>query len=158
MKMELKILRTAFLRVAAILLFLTAALKAVSLSSEARILTQADPLFSFLTNRQLMAVAVGVELSVAFAVFSRRLDHLTKMAAVAWLATTFFAYRAGLWMIGYHGSCSCLGNAAAWLHVSPGIVDWAMRILLGFLLVGSYGLLAMEFKWPRRSAGARMQG
>jgi hypothetical protein len=73
------------------------------------------------------------------------------MAIVAWLATSFLIYRIGLVLVGYHKPCSCLGNLTDALHIPPQIADTVMKIILAYLLIGSYGTLF--WLWRQRKRG-----
>ena len=46
--------------------------------------------------------------------------------------------------------CDVLGNLTDALHISPQTADTAMKIILGYLLVGSYGLLFWLWRQNRR--------
>jgi hypothetical protein len=64
-----------------------------------------------------------------------------KLVAITWLATLIFLYRVGLWAIGWHGSCPCLGGLTDALHVSPQAANAAMKFVLLYLLLGGYAAL-----------------
>ncbi|MGH7977270.1 MAG: hypothetical protein ACREC8_11490, partial [Limisphaerales bacterium] len=67
---------------------------------------------------------------------------------IAWLATNFFIYRLGLIHIGYHKPCSCLGTLTDALHIPAQTADTAMKIILAYLLIGSY--TALLWLWRQR--------
>lgn len=79
------------------------------------------------------------ELTVALVCF-----FANRMAAqvglLAWLATNLVVYRLGLIWLGQK-PCSCLGNLTDALHIPPQIADTTMKIILGYLLLGSYTTL-----------------
>jgi hypothetical protein len=88
----------------------------------------------------LMFVAGVLELTVAgVCLFGKA--QVFAVALVAWLATSFLVYRLGLVWVGYHKPCNCLGNLTDALHIPPQTADTAMKIVLGYLLVGSYATL-----------------
>ena len=121
------------------LLFITAIAKLVSAGGNARILQMADPILS-IPFRHVFWIVGALELIVAFiCFFSKRLG--LQAGFVAWLATCFLSYRLGLLWVGYHKPCSCLGNLTDALHIPPQIADDAMKIILAYLLIGSYGTL-----------------
>ncbi len=128
-----------FLYSATLVLLLTATAKLFSSTGNGKILLQSDPLTG-LTFGNLFRIVGGVEIAVALVcIFSKR----TWLAAglVAWLATNFLLYRLGLWLIGWHKPCSCLRNLTDALHIAPQTADTAMKIILAYLLIGSYGCL-----------------
>jgi|APCry1669189204_1035204.scaffolds.fasta_scaffold05743_2 hypothetical protein len=60
---------------------------------------------------------------------------------VAWVATCFCVYRISLWFIGWKTPCQCMGSLTDALHLSPASADLLARVLLGYLLFGSYSIL-----------------
>jgi len=120
---------------AIIVLALTALCKLVSISGESRILGVPDPIFSFLTMRQLLLLTSVIELLAAFYLW-KGANPMTKSFVVLWLGAVFFSYRVGLWLMHYKG-CACLGTVAQWLPVSPAAVDVLMKVVLAYLTIGS---------------------
>jgi hypothetical protein len=55
-------------------------------------------------------------------------------------------YRLGLWWMDWKKPCSCLGNLTDALHISPQTADNITKVLLAYLLIGSYGLLLWQWK------------
>jgi len=53
------------------------------------------------------------------------------------LATNFVVYRVGLWWIGWHRPCGCLGNLTDLLGISPHTADTIMKLVLAYLLAGT---------------------
>jgi hypothetical protein len=70
------------------------------------------------------------------------------LGLVAWMSTNFLVYRLGLWWMNWKKPCSCLGNLTDALHISPQTADNIMKVLLAYLLIGSYGLLIWQ--WQKR--------
>jgi hypothetical protein len=143
-----------FLYSVAVVLFLTALAKFISSFGGARVLLEHDPL----TNLQflyLFRLVGSIETVVALAcLFSKRIWIPTGL--VAWLATGFLAYRIELWRSGWHKSCSCLGNFTDALHIKPETADTVMKIVLAYLLIGSYGTLF--WLWRQRKKAAAQAG
>ncbi len=128
-----------FLYSAAVVLLFTAAAKFISSSGNARILLERDPLTGF-QFRDLFRIVGGIEIAVALTCsLSKRI--WLPAGLVAWLATGFLAYRIGLVAVGYHRPCSCMGNLTDALHIPPQTADTAMKIILAYLLLGSYATL-----------------
>jgi hypothetical protein len=104
-----------------------------------RLLAEADPVLS-LSFRHLMIAAGILELVIAgVCLFGKSKTVATIL--IAWLGTSLLAYRLGLWWMGWHRPCSCLGNFTDALHISPQSADLAMKIILAYLLIGSYATL-----------------
>lgn len=134
---------TVFIYLAGGLLFATALGKVFGAGGGDPILDAPDPLL--MLSRRNLLLAVGVlELVVAgFALFGQ--DHFLRSSLIAWLATNFLVYRIGLWWIGIKSHCFCLGTVSTALALSPVTVDWIMRGIAVFLLVGGY--LAVFTLW-----------
>jgi len=138
-----------FLCFVAVILLAVAAAKVISSVGRDRILLERDPV-SGLRFRDLFRVVSVVELLIALAcLFSKRIWQ--SAALEAWLATSFLIYRIVLLWAGYRKPCPCLGNLTDVLHISPQTADTAMKIILGYLLVGSYATLFWLWKTNRRS-------
>lgn len=131
------------------MLTLTSGAKFISAFGHAGILAVADPLIA-ITFRKVLLIAAVVEALVAVLCFLRVRIGL-KAAAVAWLGSSFVCYRMGLLWIGYKTHCSCLGNITDALHISPNTADNAMKAVLTYLLMGSWGTLIWIW-WQRRSS------
>lgn len=122
-----------------ILLLLTATAKLISSYGASKILNGVDPVFHVSFRFLFRAVAV-VELGIGgVCLFSKNLN--LRVGLIAAIATTFMLYRLGLYWMGFRGGCSCLGNLTDALHISPTLADRVMKIILGYLLIGSYGML-----------------
>lgn len=130
---------------AGLLLALTGLAKAWSAIGPARALDVAEPIIAIPFRHLLLAVGL-VELFIAFfCLFTDKRPF--SLLAVAWLSTNFVVYRFGLWWMGWHRPCGCLGNLTHLLHISPRTADNIMKVVLAYLLLGSYVLLV----WHRRS-------
>jgi hypothetical protein len=135
-----------FLYSAGVVLLLTAAAKFISSAGSAHILSNPDPILT-ISFQHVFWIVGTIELTVALiCLFSRQIRLQAEL--LAWLATSFLVYRFGLLWIGYHKPCSCLGNLTDALHIPPQTADTAMKIILAYLLIGSYGTLF--WLWRRR--------
>jgi hypothetical protein len=138
-----------FLKAAMTLLIITASAKLLMVLGEARILGSADPLISFLSNRQVLFLVGALELWVAYMIY-RSPGALLSLSLVAWLSTLFLLYRVGLWGTGFQGTCGCLGNLAEMLGVKPATLDLVVKTMLAYLLVGSYFFLGRSLYLERK--------
>ena len=136
-----------FIVSAGVILTVTAIAKLVSSFGDARILEIPDPIAS-LSFRTLFRMVALLELGVALVCFFGRRPVL-QAALVAWMSVNFLVYRLGLIWVGYHRPCSCLGNLTDALHVRPEVADAAMKIVLAYLLAGSFGALAWLWQLRR---------
>jgi len=138
-----------FLTGAILVLAVTAIAKLWAVAGEARMMALQDPLFIFLSRRQMLLLAALVEVAVITVIVRLWNLPLAAIGMVAWIALLFLAYRLGLSAIGYQGPCGCAGDAFAGMGVPPAVVDTVTGVMLGYLLVGSLGLLL----WARRTEG-----
>ena len=127
-------------------LALTGIAKVWSTFGSVKLLAVADPIAGILFRWLLLAVGV-IELVIAGVCFFRRNKRLATLL-VAWLATNFVVYRIGLWWIGWHRPCGCMGSLTTALHISEQAADNIMKVVLAYLLIGSYGLLIRDW-WQR---------
>jgi hypothetical protein len=136
--MKLKMV-SIFLSSAGVLLIFTAIAKFISANGSAAILQNSDPILS-IHFRHVLWIIGTFELVAALVCFlSKRL--FLKAGLIASVATNFLLYRLGLVWIGYHKRCPCLGNLTDALHIPPQTADTAMKIILAYLLIGSYATL-----------------
>jgi hypothetical protein len=140
-----------FFRAAGWILLVTASAKLVSSFGHARALAVAEPISGFSFRWVLLGVA-AVELAVAVLCL-RSEDFRLQTLIVAWLATSFMAYRLGLALLGYTGPCGCMGHITDALHLPSQQVDSVMKGILAFLLLGSYSSAV----WLWRQGGASLR-
>ncbi len=127
------------------ILAITGLAKAFSAIGPARALDVADPIFG-IPFRHLMLLVGLAELSIALLAFMTNKSQFS-LLAIAWLSTSFLLYRIGLWWMGWHRPCGCLGNLVDILHISPQTADSITKLSLSYLLVGSYWLAARTCIW-----------
>lgn len=134
--------RWLFIRLAFLAIISTGILKLISAADPIKILQTASPLAGFLTNRQLLIAVGALEIYCACALFSKKLNPFSSAEMlIVWLSSLFILYRVYLWAVNYQGSCLCLGNAAAWLHLSKAAADTIMGVLACLLFGGASLLL-----------------
>lgn len=136
-----------FLLAASLVLAVTGSAKLLSAFGHAKLLNDADPLTG-LPFRQLMLAAGAIELSVAGACLFSKSQSLS-LLLIAGLATDLVLYRIGVRWMGWQKHCDCLGNLTDALHIPPHTADMAMKIILAYLLIGSYGFLIHQC-WKNR--------
>lgn len=118
--------------------------KAFSATGPARALDVADPLLRMPFRELLLLVGLAELLIAFFCLFTDR--RRFSLLAVAWLSTNFLVYRLGLWFIGWHRPCGCMGSLSDMLHLSPRAADNIMKVVLAYLLTGSYAILLLEWR------------
>jgi len=139
-----------FLCSPAAILLLTATVKFVSSFGHESILQALDPLTGF-QFQNLFRMIAGIEIVVALLCLFSECTWLP-VGLIAWLATSFAIYRLMLSQIGWHKPCNCLGNLMDALHIPPQTADTAMKIILAYLLVGSY--VTLFWLWRQRRGAA----
>jgi hypothetical protein len=133
-----------FIFSAAVILFVTAAAKIYGATGTAEALGNSDPLIP-LSNRQVFYLVGGIELFISAFLLVKDESQGLKLSVIAWLATNYLVYRAGLWWMGMPNFCDCLGNLNEKLFISPRILNHSMLALLVWLVVGSYLLLILDW-------------
>jgi hypothetical protein len=106
-----------------------------------------DPIFGVEFGHLFLSVGL-LELVVAGVCLLGKREKLATVL-VAWLATNFLVYRLGLWWMDWKRPCGCLGNLTDALRISPQTADNISKVLLAYLLVGSYGLLLRQWRQQR---------
>jgi len=134
----------------AVILSITGAAKIWSSFGQASLLTVTDPVIGIKFSRLLLFTGL-VEAAVAAVFFvSGRQTPFLKL--VAWLSTNFALYRAGLILMHWHHTCSCMGNLTDALHIRPEIADNIMKGVLAYLLIGSYSMLLSNWRSNRKGS------
>jgi hypothetical protein len=98
-----------------------------------------DPVF-LMPIRQVLRMVALIELIAALICFFGHSITL-RAVSVAWLSSCFVLYHLGLHYLGYHKPCNCLGLLTEILHISPRTADIAIKVILAYLLIGSYATL-----------------
>jgi hypothetical protein len=141
-----------FLVPAGTVLLATGLAKLGSALGTARALGMTDPIIGVSFRKLILAVGAA-ELVIALLCVSTLVSRRSRLALIAWLSTSFLVYRLGLWSIGWHHPCGCMGNLAGVLHLSDHAADNIMKGVLAYLLIGSFGILFWQ--WRQRRAQAR---
>ncbi len=139
-----------FVMSAGVVLAITGLAKAFSAIGPARALDTADPLIGIPFRQLLLLVGLAELLISFFCLFTD--NRRFSLLAVAWISTNFLVYRLGLWFIGWHRPCGCMGSLAGVLHLSDKAADNIMKGVLLYLLAGSYLLLLLQWRRARRLA------
>ena len=141
-----------YLKTIVILLVFTATAKLYSVfgHDHAKVLLMTDPLFG-MHFWSLLILAAMLELAVA-SICVLVNSYLLRAFSVAWLASMFLLYRIGLHTMRWQKPCPCLGNFSDALHISPTTADYAMKIVLAYLLIGSYVILFHQW-WKKKMTG-----
>lgn len=116
----------------------------------ATIFAHEDPILG-VPNRSLFYVVGGAEIVVAVGTLTaRRAAHALLLIAV--FSSSLVLYRIGLWWLDYNQPCSCLGTITEALGIAPRDADNMLKLLLAFLALGSYSLLALEMREIRTNS------
>jgi len=141
-----------FLISAGILLVLTGLAKVISGLGSAQILKYPDPIFNMKFKYVFLYVGLLELFLGSFCIFSKNLRSQTML--LAYFATCVFIYRIGLHVVGFRKFCSCLGNLTDALHIPPQTANTAMKIVLAYLMTGSYCLLLWSWGQKDKTAVA----
>lgn len=138
-----------FVRSVGLILCVTGLAKLVSAFGHTPIVRLAEPITQ-IQFRQLFIVAGVAELFIAaYCILSKK--TINSLLVIAWLSTVFLAYRLSLFWIGWKLPCPCLGNLVPTLHISPFLADMIMKIIMAYMLIGSYIHLSL-IRWLRKSS------
>jgi hypothetical protein len=148
MKNEASIIRS-FFSLAAIFLFLTGVAKIWSAFGAAKILTTHDMIFG--VQFRILFFTVGlIELFVGWACLDFLRRKTFSAIILAGFATNLLMYRIGLSILHWQRPCHCLGNLTDALHIPPQIAEISMKIILAYLLIGSYATLFWLWRQKRQ--------
>jgi hypothetical protein len=134
-------IQTWFVISAGVLLAVVGGAKWWSATGDARILKQTAPLLG-IPWRDAMILLGGLE--IALSLFC--LLHYRRRSArlfVQWISLNFALYQAGLWWIGW-ATCGCQGQITNALRLSDQTAGIVIKLLLAWLLLGSWGLWLWE--------------
>jgi hypothetical protein len=134
----------AYFYSAAAILVLVALLKISSIQDSVRYFLLEDPVFAFLTNRQVISLSAILELGIAMLLL-KDARLVFKLTALLGLSSVLISYRIGLWWIDPQAPCKCYGRATDWLHIQPETADLAMKCILGYFVIGSLLVLIIVF-------------
>ncbi len=141
------LLRDGFVLSAGAILAITGIAKAWSGLGNSKFLAVVDPIIGIKFGHLMLAVGAA-EIAIALVCFFSKRQTLA-LGLVAWMSTNFVVYRLGLWWMDWHRPCNCLGNLTDALHLSPQTADNIMKVLLAYLLIGSYTLLFLKWRQNR---------
>ncbi len=142
-------LPVAFVLTAGGVLALTGVAKIWTGLGDSKFLAVLDPILGIKFGPLMLAVGVA-EIAVALVCFLSKSRALA-LGLVAWLATNFLVYRLGLWWMDWHRPCNCLGNLTDALHISPQMADNVMKVILAYLVFGSYAVVIWRWRQPRKT-------
>lgn len=135
-----------YLQSVSLILFVTGIAKVWIVFGNAGWFGVVEPFVGIKVWQLMLAVGWG-EIGIALVcLFTKR--QTPALGLVAWISTNFVLYRLGLWWMDWKKPCSCLGNLTDALHIPPQLADNIMKVVLAYLLIGSYGLLFWQ--WRRR--------
>ena len=133
-----------FVLSAGAILAVTGIAKVWSGLGNSKLLAVVDPIIGIKFGT-LMLLVGAAEIAIALVCFFSKRQTLA-LGLVAWMSTNFVVYRFGLWWMDWKKPCSCLGNLADALHISPQTADNIMKAILTYLLIGSYALLFRQWR------------
>jgi len=136
--MQPKVIRLC-VRLAGGLLFITGMAKIASAFGGMPVLKVDDPIFK-IPFRYVFLIVGNLEVFIALMCFFNKQIWI-RAGLIASIATNFLIYRFALFWIGWQKPCHCLGDLTGVLHISPEAADAVMKVVLAYLLIGSYASL-----------------
>ena len=105
-----------------------------------------DPFTIFAVSfRHLFLVAGLVELAVAIICFAPKKRNLA-FILVSWMTANLIAYRAGLFCLGWHHPCRCLGTLTDALNIQPEFADLMLKLILFYLALGACSIWWFSYR------------
>jgi len=131
------------LRSCAAILLVAAGAKLWSSLGKQQLLWAIDPVLG-IEYRQLLRVAAGIEVVVAWLCWSRyqlRSSHIV----LSWLCCSFVFYRVGLAWTDWKSPCGCFGGITDAIGITPENADYISWAILAYLVaVAGFTLLRPE--------------
>jgi hypothetical protein len=138
------------------ILTVTGSAKAWASVGNAKLLTLPDPVIGVEIGHLMLAIGV-VEIAFGqFCFFSKRWGLIVVM--IACLSTGFSVYRLGLFWMNIERPCPCLGNLSDALHIHAQTADNIMKVILTYLVIGSYGILFGLYRQEGRTEALPLSG
>jgi hypothetical protein len=134
-----------FLRIVTLILLTTIILKCIAIFIKWQSLSEEAPIISFLSLRQMIAIAIPIEGFVTWYIITNH-DYYKKLLIIACLAGCFFSFHLSLLLTNYNKNCPCVGGVPDWLHISEKWTKAMIYGIVGFMLTGSYGLFILDCK------------
>lgn len=123
---------------------LTGLAKTISALGNSKVLEYVDPIFGMqFSHLMLMAGLLEIVLGL-YCLFGRA--RIINISLIAWLSTFILAYRHALWWVDWQRPCKCLGNFTDAIHLSPQNAEAIMKVILGYLILGSYLMLCLHWR------------
>jgi hypothetical protein len=141
-------LHRQFILTAGVILAITGVAKVWTGLGNSKFLAVVDPIIGIKFGQLMLAVGMTEIVIALVCFFSKR--QTRALGLVAWMSTNFVVYRLGLWWMDWKSPCGCLGNLTDALGIAPQTADNIMKVLLAYLLIGSYGLLIWQWRRGRK--------
>jgi len=125
-----------FIYSAGAILVFTSAAKVISAFGNAHVLHTGGPIMQ-MSYRHMFLFVGAIELAIGLICFLSKSTQVN-CGLLALLSTNFLIYRCGLVWIGFDKPCDCMGNLTESLHIPYSVADNAMKVILAYLLLGSY--------------------
>jgi len=136
-------------RAGAAILIVTAVMK-MSTWLSGQDLDERNPVFPFLSDKDVLCCAAFVELAIAcYVLRTARVGIGRAMWTLAWITSVFLCYRGGLLLLDPKHPCLCSGVGLLFLRPKPLVVQWIMNVLLAYLMGTSYGWLVYRHLLPK---------
>src|SRR4051812_45153918 len=127
---------SSFIKSAGFVLLVAASSRFSIASGSASFLTLPDPALGVPLRYSVLIVG-AIELTVALICFFGKGIHL-KAGWLAWCATNYIVFQAGLFWMHCHSQATCIGSLTDPLHVSRGWIGIITAFLPLYLAIGSY--------------------
>jgi hypothetical protein len=137
-----------FIKSAGIMFFITGIAKIIGAFGSTVDLPMQDPIFHF-QFRQLMFWVGVIELVIVPICFFEKTRGVA-LTLTAWMATNYLFYQLGLMFLHWQRPCVCMGYLTEGLKIPPWLGEWISKMLVIYLLIGSYGMLFWLWRQRKR--------
>jgi hypothetical protein len=126
-----------FITSAAIIYLVVGMAKVISVFNAQNVFALSDPIFG-IQFYMLFFLAGTIEVCVGLTCLHANIRPVVKLGILAWISNLIVTYRVGLWFMNWHRPCGCMGSLSAVLHISNKTADLIMKLVLVYILIGSY--------------------
>jgi len=135
-------IRIGYIFSCCVILLITGVAKLISVTGEAGLLDEADPIFNLPFKHLLLAVGILEIGIVAFCIFGKIQERMVNV--ILWLAVMFSAYRFSLWALGWEKPCHCLGNLTSRLNIPEALANQILVSSLAYMLLAGVVVKALH--------------
>lgn len=133
-----------YIYTSAVILLVASFSKIVSYFEKQKFLFEPNPVFAFISNRNLLISAAVLEILVILILILNKCVR-SRILSIFWLSCLFAVYRLGLWWLDVTESCACVGYLGQWFKLKKETVATMSWCLFLYLLIPSMIFVSIDF-------------